>query len=76
MKIMMRLKKIVEELNELKSSKGNIFYSKALDKNVYLYFELIACLRDQSERREINYILGGGVNFGARFEYSSNIKKI
>ena len=45
MKIMMRLKKIVEELNELKSSKGKKFYSKALDKNVYLYFELIACLR-------------------------------
>ena len=64
MKIMMRLKKtIVEELNELKSNKGNVFYSKVLDKNVYVYFELIACLGDQPERRGINYMLGGGGNF-------------
>ena len=40
------IKKIVEELNELKTNKGNIFYSKALDKNVYAYFELIACVGD------------------------------
>ena len=43
---MMRLKHIINELNELKSNKGNVFYSKVLDKNVYMYFELIACLGD------------------------------
>ena len=74
----MKLKKIVEELNELKSNKGNMFYAKALDKNVYVYFKLIACLGDQPERRGINYMLGdgGGGNFGAKFGYSANIKQI
>ena len=57
--------KFVKELNELKSNKSNIFYSKALDKNVYVYFELITCLGDQPERRGNNYMLGGGGNFGA-----------
>ena len=76
MKVMMKLKKIVEESNELKSNKGNICYSKALKKNVYVYFEFIACLGDQSERRSINYMLGDGCDFGARFSYFSNIKQI
>ena len=69
----MRLKKNVDKLNELKSNKGDILYSKALDKNVYVYFELIACLGDQPERRGINFMLEGGGNFGARFGYSTTI---
>ena len=73
---MMKLKNIVEELNELKSNKDNIFYSKALNKNVYVYFELIVCLGDQPERRSINYMLGDGYNFVARFGYSANINQI
>ena len=47
-----------------------------MDKNVYVCFELIACLGDQPERKGINYMLGGGENFEARFGYSTNIKKI
>ena len=72
----MKLKNIVEELNELKSNKDNIFYSKALNKNVYVYFELIVCLGDQPERRSINYMVRGGGNFGSRFGYSANINQI
>ena len=75
-KIMIKLKKIVEELNELKSNKGNIFYSKALNKNLYVYFKLIACLMDQPERRSINYMVRDGGNFGSRFGYSANINQI
>ena len=66
----------VDELNELKSNKTNIFYSKALNKNVYVYFELIACLEDQLERRIINYILEGADNFGLRIGNSTNMKQI
>ena len=72
----MKLKKIVEESNELKSNKGNIFYSKALNKNLYVYFKLNACLMDQPERRSINYMVRGGGNFGSRFGYSANINQI
>ena len=52
-----------------------MFYSKALDKNVYVFFGLIVWLGDQLERRIINCMLGGG-NFGSRFGYSTNSKKI
>ena len=66
----------IKELNELKSNKGNMFYCKALDKNVHVYFELIACLGDQPERRGINYMLGGNGKFSSRFGHCANIHSI
>ena len=47
-----------------------------MDKNIYVYFKLIAYLGDQLERIGINYMLGGGGNFGSRFDYSTNLKQI
>ena len=69
-------RRFIEELNELKSNKGNIFYCKALDKNVHVYFELIACLGDQPERRGINYMLGGNGKLSSRFGHCANIHSI
>ena len=65
----------IEELEEVKYDKGNVF-STALNNNVYAYFELIACLEDQLERRGINYTFGGGDNYSSRFRYSANVKEI
>ena len=57
-------------------NKGKMFDCKALDKNIHVYFELIACLGDQSERRGINYMIGGNGNFSAKFGYCANIHQI
>ena len=69
-------RQFIEELNELKPNKGNIFYSEALDKNVHVYFELITCFGDQLERSGINYLLGRIGNFSASFGYCANIHQM
>ena len=61
-----------KRLNTIKE----MFLSTALNNNVYVYFELIACLEDQLERRCINYTFGGGDNYSSRFGYSANVKEI
>ena len=60
----------------MKSNKGTIFHSKALNKNVHVYFELIACLGDQPEWRGIDYMLGRNGKFSARFGYCANTHQI
>ena len=55
-------RQFVDELNELKSGINNIYYSKYLKRNVHVYFEVIASLGDQPERREQNYLMNGNSN--------------
>jgi hypothetical protein len=44
-----------------------------MKKHVCFHFEIIASLRDQPERRELNYLTGGNSKFGARYLWSANI---
>ena len=55
---------------------NNQFYSTALNKHVYVHFEIIAALGDQPERRQINYLSNGNGLYSARYGHSCNINAI
>ena len=41
-----------------------------------MHFEILASLGDQSERREINYLMAGNSKFGARYLFAANIESM
>ena len=68
--------KMINELLELRNGKENVFYSKVLNKNVHIHFEVIVSLGDQPKRRVISYIMSGKYLFSARFGYLAHINKL
>ena len=66
---------MIKKLTDLRNGKGNVLYSKALNKNAHVHFEVIVPLGDQSEKRDINYIMNGNSLFSSRFGHSTNLKQ-
>ena len=53
--------------------KKELFYSKVLNKNVNVHFEVIISLGDQPERRDINYIMNGNSLFSLKIRIFSKL---
>ena len=65
-----------EELISLSSGKDNKSYHGGLRKNVKVYFELLASLQDQLERRSVNYIMLGNSQYTASWRVALDIAAV
>lgn len=69
-------KKIALAIAELNSQNFLSFYLGAAKKQVKIYFEIIATLQDQPERRGANYLMGGNGTYCARWGVSANLLRL
>ena len=68
--------KFIQDCEELRTGKNNIFYSMKHKKNMHIHFEVIVSLGDQPARREINYLMQGNSKFLSRYRFAADILSV
>ena len=68
--------KFIQDCDELRSGKNNIFYSMKHKENMHIHFVVIVSLGDQPARREINYMMQGNSKFSSRYRFVADILSV
>ena len=66
----------VEECIKLSNGTNNNVYYMQEQRNMVVYFELIASLGDQPESRSMNYLMLENSAFSSRYGYAANVGAI